>query len=253
MAARLPPTCALCRGLLVFACAVPMAARILILSLQRPGDRPIHVETVFFDLDGTLTDPFEGIGNSIRYALEKLGVPVPDEASLRGYVGPPLKETFCELVGEASAAHALTLYRERFGLTGWIENRPYDGIHEALEETKLTGRRLFVTTSKPTVYAERIVEHFELDSFFDGVFGAELDGTRSNKSELVAWAIDRVAPRGQAVIVGDRRHDIIAGLDNMLGVIGVSYGFGTVGELRTAGAEKIAERPSDIPALIDQE
>ena len=162
-------------------------------------------------------------------------------------------ETFRNLVGDQSAPHALTLYRERFGLNGWMENQPYDGIHEALEETKLAGRRLFVTTSKPTVYAEKIIEHFGLSSFFDGIYGAELDGTRSNKSELVNWVIRKVEPRGRAVIVGDREHDIIAGLDNMLGVIGVLYGFGTVGELRAAGAEKIAERPSDIPALIDQE
>ncbi len=134
-----------------------------------------------------------------------------------------------------------------------MQNRPYDGIHEALEQTKQAGRRLFVATSKPTVYAEQIVEHFELASYFDGVYGAELDGTRSNKSELIEWAVRQIEPKGRAVIVGDREHDIIAGLDNMLGVIGVLYGFGTVGELRTAGAEKLAKRPSDIPALIDQE
>ncbi len=178
---------------------------------------------------------------------------MPDDDTLRSYVGPPLMQTFRDLVGEDRARHALTLYRERFGLEGWMQNRPYDGIHEALDTTKQAGRRLFVTTSKPTVYAERIVEHFSLDGFFDGIYGAELDGTRSNKSELVEWALGQVEPRGAAVIVGDRKHDIIAGLDNMLGVIGVLYGFGTIGELRTAGAEKIAERPSDIPALIDQE
>ena len=162
-------------------------------------------------------------------------------------------QTFRELVGEERARHALTLYRERFGLEGWMQNRPYDGIHEALETTKQSGRRLFVTTSKPTVYAERIVEHFSLDAYFDGIYGAELDGTRSNKSELVEWAVREVEPRAGAMIVGDRKHDIIAGLDNMLGVIGVLYGFGTVGELKTAGAEKLAKRPSDIPALINQE
>lgn len=162
-------------------------------------------------------------------------------------------ETFSDLVGEQQAAHALTLYRERFGLEGWQQNRPYDGIHEALETTRQAGRRLFVATSKPAVFAERIVQHFALDPYFDGIYGAELDGTRANKSELLAWALPQVAPRGHSVIVGDRKHDIIAGLNNMLGAIGVSYGFGTVGELRTAGAEKIATRPSEIPALIDQE
>ncbi len=162
-------------------------------------------------------------------------------------------QTFRDLVGEEQAGHALTLYRERFGLEGWMQNRPYDGIHDALQKTKKPGRRLFVATSKPTVYAERIVEHFSLDAYFDGVYGAELDGTRSNKSELVKWALRQVEPRGRAAIVGDRKHDIIAGLDNMLGVIGVLYGFGTVGELRTAGAERLAKRPSVIPALIDQE
>ncbi len=230
-----------------------MTTRILLNRLRHPGSECIQVETVFFDLDGTLTDPFEGIANSIRHALDALGVPAPDDQTLRTYIGPPLMDTFRDLVGEQSARHALTLYRERFGLHGWMENRPYDGIHEALEETKSAGRRLFVTTSKPTVYAEKIIEHFELGSCFDGIYGAELDGTRSNKSELVDWVVRKVRPRGRAVIVGDRKHDIIAGLDNMLGAIGVLYGFGTVGELRAAGAEKIAERPSDIPALIDQE
>lgn len=221
--------------------------------ISLPRGRLISVETVFFDLDGTLTDPFEGIGGSIRHALEVLGAEVPDDDTLRSYVGPPLMQTFRELVGEDRAAHALTLYRERFGLEGWRQNRPYDGIHEALDKTKQAGRRLFVATSKPTVYAERIVEHFELGAFFDDVYGAELDGTRSNKSELLEWAVAQVEPRGRAVIVGDRKHDVIAGLDNMLGVIGVLYGFGTVGELKMAGAEKLAKRPSDIPALIDQE
>ncbi len=230
-----------------------MAARILGISSGHPGGQTIDVDTVFFDLDGTLTDPFEGISRSICYALESLAAEVPDDEALRRFVGPPLLDTFRELVGDELANHALTLYRERFGLEGWLENRPYDRIDETLDVIRSSGRRLFVATSKPTVYAQKIVEHFNLARYFDGVYGSELDGTRNDKTELLAWAIARVGPAAGAVMVGDRSHDITAGLNNKLGVIGVSYGFGSVGELRSAGAEKIAERPSDIPAMLDQE
>ena len=230
-----------------------MAARILGISSGHPRDQIIVVATVFFDLDGTLTDPFEGISRSICYALESLGAEVPDDEALRRFVGPPLLDSFRDLVGDELAGHALTLYRERFGLEGWLENRPYDGIAETLDVIRSSGRRLFVATSKPTVYAQKIVEHFGLAEYFDGVYGSELDGTRNDKTELLRWVLDQVRPATPAVMVGDRSHDIIAGLNNTLGVIGVSYGFGSVGELRAAGAEKIAERPSDIPALLDQE
>jgi len=133
-------------------------------------------EHLYFDLDGTLTDPFEGISKSIVYALDRLGEAPPAEDVLRQCIGPPLLASFDSLVGETRARDALTFYRERFGDVGWQENSPYDGIRELLQGMDDSGRTLYVATSKPTVYAERIVSHFDLREFFDGVFGSEQPG-----------------------------------------------------------------------------
>ena len=144
---------------------------------------------LYFDLDGTLTDPYDGISKCILYALDKLGEPPIDEAALRGCIGPPLMDSFERIVGHASAPLALTYYRERFGEIGWQENELYAGIPEVLDALLADGHRLYVATSKPTVFAERIVDHFGIARHFDGVHGSELDGTRTNKTELLQHAL----------------------------------------------------------------
>ena len=206
-------------------------------------------EHVYFDLDGTLTDPFEGISKSIIYALDRLGEAPPVEDALRQYIGPPLLASFESLVGEARAGDALTYYRERFGDVGWQENIPYDGVHELLQRLSDSGRTLYVATSKPKCYAERIVSHFDLQQFFAGVFGSELDGRRTNKDELLEFALSANASV-DAVMIGDREHDVIGAIQNDMRIIGVTYGYGTEEELRCAGAEQFASSPGDIGALV---
>ncbi len=208
-------------------------------------------EHLYFDLDGTLTDPFEGISKSIVYALDRLGDAPPAEDVLRQCIGPPLLASFESLVGEARARDALRFYRERFGDVGWQENTPYEGIRELLQGLRDSGRTLYVATSKPTVYAERIISHFDLREFFDGVFGSELDGRRSNKVELLAHALSANAS-DDAIMIGDREHDVIGAIRNNMHIIGVSYGYGTEEELRCAGAEQIASSPDALGALLSE-
>lgn len=206
---------------------------------------------IYFDLDGTLTDPFEGITKSIAYALETLGAPIPDDDGFRLLIGPPLQQTFAELLGKHDADRALTLYRERFADVGWQENIPYEGVHGALEMLQTAGHRLFVATTKPWIFAERIVEHFEMSLYFSGVYGSELDGTRVDKTELLAWALKRNADDETPTMVGDRSHDIIGGLNNDMDVLGVAYGYGSTEELSAAGAERIAALPQELPELLN--
>ena len=205
---------------------------------------------IYFDLDGTLTDPFEGISKSIVYALESLGAPIPDGEVLAQYIGPPLLDTFSELIDSDSAPRALTLYRERFAAIGWRENVPYEGIHSTLDTLKKSSARLFVATTKPWVFAEKIVTHFGMREFFTGVYGSELDGTRTDKTELLAFALQHNPGWLRATMVGDRKHDMIGACNNGMGALGVSYGYGSVDELHQAGAQRVVATPTEITELL---
>lgn len=210
--------------------------------------------TVIFDLDGTLTDPREGIARCYVHALERLGLASPPLPELTRHIGPPLREVFGLLLETDDVArieHAVGLYRERFGTVGLFENQPYDGIHAALEQLRAAGHRLFVCTSKAQVYAERIVAHFELAPFFERVYGPGLDGTFSDKAELLAHLLERegVEPE-RAIMVGDRLHDMLAARRNGLRGLGVLYGFGDLAELTSAGAALTCAAVSDlVPAV----
>lgn len=205
---------------------------------------------VYFDLDGTLTDPYEGITRCILYALDRLGVPHPGEEYLHGCIGPPLWDTFPEMVGQDRTARAVDLYRERFVDVGWLENRPYEGILDTLRAIKAAGHTLFVATSKPHEQARRIVRHFGMGEYISEVYGSELDGTRSAKTELLAWALGRNPGASRNIMIGDRKHDLAGALANDMEAIGVAYGYGSIEELESAGAHKIAMTPRDIPDLI---
>jgi phosphoglycolate phosphatase len=210
------------------------------------------MKAVFFDLDGTLTDPRAGIVGCIRYAFEQLGVALPAGDDLTWCIGPPLQDSLGELLrGRASADEALQLYRKRFASVGLYENTLYDGVADMLALLKARRHRLYLATSKPHVYAARILKHFALDGYFDGVFGAELDGTRADKSALLAHALARSkeAP-GASVMIGDRRHDIAGALANGMACIGVVYGYGGRDELRAAGAQRIIETPRQIAEIL---
>lgn len=205
--------------------------------------------TIFFDLDGTLTDPKPGITRSIQYALRRLDRAVPTEDELTWCIGPPLHASLKTLLGtDELADEGLRLYRERFGDIGLYENEVYPGIDELLSALAGSGRRLFVATSKPTVYAERIVRHFGLDRHFERVFGSELGGTRADKTDLLGYALKeaKVDPR-QAMMIGDRSHDMIGARNNgMAAAVGVLYGYGSREELLEAGAHHVCATPEGL-------
>ena len=204
------------------------------------------MDAIFFDLDGTLTDPKPGITRSIQYALDKLGQPtIPTEDELTWCIGPPLRASFVKLLGtEAAADLAVAHYRERFSDIGLYENRVYAGVEEVLTTLRQSGRRLFVATSKPHVYAARIIEHFDLRRHFERVFGSELDGTRADKSDLLAYALKTAAvDSSHAIMIGDRSHDMIGARNNGIKGIGVLYGYGSEQELMAAGASQLCATP----------
>jgi len=208
-------------------------------------------KTVFFDLDGTLTDPKVGITTCIQFAMEKLNFDVPAKDDLTWCIGPPLLQSFDRLVGKDLSAQALASYRERFSDIGWKENTPYAGIEDMLARLCGAGFRLYVATSKPHVYARRIIEHFQMRQYFDAVYGSELDGARSNKSDLLRFALSDIQAEKNVTMVGDREHDIIGALENGMTAIGVTYGYGSPQELLQAGATSIVSRPVDLlPALM---
>ena len=208
---------------------------------------PTHV---YFDLDGTLTDPFEGITKCILYALDKLGFPHPNDEYLHSCIGPPLYNTFPEMVGEDLTLKAIDLYRERFDEIGWLENKPYAGIHDALAAVAETGCTMFVATSKPRIAAGRIIEHFEMGKFFERVFGCELDGTHANKADLLGFAISENPEASSRIMIGDRKHDLIGAIANAIQPIGVSYGYGSHDELNAAGATAIADSPAELANVV---
>lgn len=205
---------------------------------------------IYFDLDGTLTDPYEGITKCILYALDELGFPQPTSEHLHSCIGPPLYDTFPDMVGKDLTLKAIDLYRERFVDIGWKENKPYDGILDALATIHEAGHTLFVATSKPHVHAKRIIEHFGMIRFFDTVYGCELDGTRSNKVELLKFAVAENPGTVRRTMIGDRKHDLIGAVANGMRPIGVSYGYGSEHELRSAGAVGIASSPAQLPAVV---
>jgi phosphoglycolate phosphatase len=202
----------------------------------------------FFDLDGTLTDPKPGITRSIQYALGRLDLPVPSEDELTWCIGPPLHASLSTLTGRDDlATAALAHYRERFSDVGLFENDVYPGIAALLATLSATGRRMFVATSKPAIYAERIVAHFELARHFERVFGSELDGTRVDKTDLLRHALDETGvAAGRCIMIGDRSHDIVGARNNAMTAIGVLYGYGSEDELRGAGAHHLCTEPAAL-------
>ena len=194
----------------------------------------MHQQNILFDLDGTLTDPREGITRSIQYALAKLGIDEPDLTRLEHFIGPPLLQAFMQFYDfdEPKAWEAVNFYRERFKVTGLYENRVFDGVVDLLGELQGQGRTLYVATSKPWVFAREIARHFAFDKHFKVIYGSELDGTRTNKVELIAHLLaeEKLDP-AQTLMIGDRKHDLIGARSNGLEAVAVGYGFGSHEEL----------------------
>ena len=209
---------------------------------------------ILFDLDGTLTDPREGITRCIQYALEKMNHPVPAQEELLWCIGPPLVYSFGKIFNtedQVPILQAQQLYRERFERTGMYENVVYPEIPEALAVLKEAGHRLFVATAKPGIFAFGIIAHFELSQFFAEVYGSELDGRLTDKGRLIAHLLrEEKLAAAETIMVGDRDMDIAGAHENQVRAIGVAYGYGGRDELTQAQADKLCETPSEIPAAV---
>lgn len=192
------------------------------------------INTILFDLDGTLTDPQVGITRCIEYALSKSGVPHAGN-SLDWCIGPPLIESFQILLNTTNTAQltqAIDFYRERFATIGMYENTIYPNVELGLAQLKQQGFAIYLATSKPHVYAHKILHHFGLNPFFNGVYGSELSGERNDKTALIAYLLEQEKFNPlTAVMVGDRQHDVIGARNNGIKTIAVSYGYGSVNEL----------------------
>lgn len=227
---------------------------------MRTSDQP----WVLLDLDGTLTDPYDGITRCILHALDGLGLPAPDEPSLRRVIGPPLQDGFASLgVAPGQVDQAVRLYREGYSTTGLYENHLYDGIPELLGDLRRAGRRLALATSKPEVFAQRVLDHVGLAEHIDVVGGATLDGTRRHKADVIAHVlavIDSTGTSAQAqtgasihrpVMVGDRAQDVLGAQAHGLRCVGVGWGYADPGELQAAGADPVVSTPAELlQALI---
>lgn len=207
---------------------------------------------ILLDLDGTLTDPYDGISRSIVHALAGLGVPEPPVSVLRSFIGPPLQDSFAALgLDGAAAADAIALYRDRFGRLGLYENSLYDGIPEVLGALCGAGHQLAVATSKPTPFAERIVQHLGIAESFGFVAGATLDGTRRHKADVITLALEHLGvPAGEAVMVGDRAQDIVGAQAHGMRSIGVRWGYAEDGELERAGADAVVSTPAELTRAV---
>lgn len=205
---------------------------------------------VLFDLDGTITDSAAGITNSVAYALNKLGAPVPPYSELLKFIGPPLFPAFRDFCGfdDEKAKSAVTFYREYYPEKGIFECRLYDGIVSVLDALCKNGIKLILATSKPEVFAKQITEHFGLNKYFYYIAGATFDKSRSEKSQVISYALSacRITDKSSAVMVGDRYHDITGAHENGIKSIGVLYGFGNREELQHSGADYIAKTPEEI-------
>jgi len=209
---------------------------------------------ILFDLDGTLTDPREGIVACFKYALRGLGCPTPPDSELERYIGPPLQESFAFLLGaerHGEVDAAVQLYRERFSAKGMFENAVYPGVPSALGRLQALGAALYVATAKPLVFAERIVEHFGLRCYFQAVYGSELDGTRTDKVDLIAHVLEKESlATDSTFMVGDRSHDVVGAKANGVFPVAALWGYGTREELSAAGATVFCERPELLGEVL---
>lgn len=209
---------------------------------------------ILFDLDGTLTNPELGITSSVMYALEKFNIKVEDRKELHPFIGPPLSYSFQTYYGlsEADSELAIKYYRERFSVKGLYENEVYEGVEKLLQQLKESGKTLIIATSKPEEYTLKILEHFDLLKYFDYVAGATMDGSRGEKADVIRYALEisGIQDKSKAIMIGDRKYDILGAKENGLDSIGVLFGFGDYEELTNAGADYIAENVEDILKFI---
>ena len=207
--------------------------------------------SMLFDLDGTLTDSGEGIINCAQYAFRQMGYPVPPREQMGVFVGPPLWQSFIRFgIPPERADEAVTVFRSRYIPIGKFENTPYPGIRELLETLKAKGHKLFVATSKPEVTAIEVLEHFDLAKYFDFICGATLDGSRTSKSDVIAFLLEQNGRIDNAVMVGDTAYDVTGAAAHGIPTIGVAWGYGSLEEMKQAGAAAIADTPEALLELL---
>ena len=211
-------------------------------------------DTIQFGLERTLTDPKEGITKSVQYALSKMGITVTDRDTLIPFIGPPLLHSFrqCYQMDDEQAAAAVRYYREYFSQTGLYENAVFAGIPSLLQRLTDQNRTLVVATSKPTVFSVTILKYFGLIGYFKEIVGSNLDGTRTEKHEVIAYALSllgEVNPH-RTIMVGDRKHDILGAKMNGIPCIAVAYGYGTLDELTAAAPEFLAATVEELTAQL---
>ncbi len=209
---------------------------------------------LLFDLDGTLTDSGTGIMNSVLYALKKFDIEVEDRTQLYAFIGPPLAESFQKFYhfSQEQALQAVCYYREYFSERGMFENKIISGIDTLLSELKGAGKKLVVATSKPEKYTIKILEHFNLISYFQFVAGATMDETRNTKTAVIEYALQHInaVSKREVVMIGDRKHDIEGAKNNNIDSIGVLFGYGDRKELEQAGADYIVESVEELRTLL---
>ena len=209
---------------------------------------------ILLDLDGTITNPAEGITKCFEYALNHFGIKVESRAELEQFIGPPLRKSFMDGFGfdEEKAELAVAKYRERFIPTGMFENVVYAGMEHALKTLKNAGKVLIVATSKPEHMAKKILAHFRLDVYFDDICGSNDDASRNEKDEVIRYALEKqgITDLSDVLMVGDRKFDVIGAAKCGLKCMGVLYGFGDREELEAAGAAYIAETVEDMARII---
>ena len=213
-------------------------------------------KTLLLDLDGTLTDPKIGITTCILYGLAQVGHPIDEHTDLDWCIGPPLKASLEQLLPDNArhlAQAALDAYRERFGSIGLFENHVYPHVTETLTTLKQSGFSLILATAKPTVYAKRILEHFNIASCFTAIHGSELDGTRTDKTELLAFILEQHQLQAhECIMVGDRHYDVMAARNNGMKVVGVTYGYGNEAERQQAPADVLIDCFGQLPQAVAQ-
>ena len=204
-------------------------------------------KAIFFDLDGTLTDSGEGIMNCAKLALEHYGLPIPTEAELRTFVGPPLHDSFIRFgVPAEEADNAIRIYRSRYIPIGKFENHPYEGIREVLEKLKALGHTLYVATSKPEKFAIQILEHFGLSQYFERICGASTDSSRNKKDQVIEYLLSLCGNEQPIIMVGDTHFDVLGAAVFRIPTIGVTWGYGTRESMADVGAAAIVENMEQL-------
>lgn len=210
---------------------------------------------ILFDLDGVISDNSDGITNGVKEVLKHFGFDIPPKGELLKFIGPPLHDAFTEYLGlsKLDAEDAVKIYREYYRNFGIFENVMYDGVHEMLASLRDAGYKLYLATSKPEEFARRICTRFGIDGYFTFIGGATFDGSRGKKADVIRYVLSEFdIPSAEAIMIGDRHHDVHGAAEHLVPCIGVLYGFGDENELNLAGARYLAKSPTEVVRIIKE-